>query len=314
MPDKGSNAVLQSHVHHSNAARTNAEDPRSSPRRKLGLTFLLIVSFMVVEAVGGVVSGSLALLADAGHMLTDALALGLSYTAVWLASKETSPNRTYGFRRAELLAAFVNALLLMLLAIWIVVEALERLKEPRPILVGVLLWVAVAGLGVNIIAWAILHRDAKSHLTVRSAMWHVMGDMLGSAGAICAALVIQFTGWMAIDSFIGIGIAMLIGISSTRILYESTNLLLDSVPRDIDSDEVRGFLSTYPSVTQICDLHIWGISSSETMLTAHLVVSEGIDRDPFLHSLLDELKKRFGLAHMTVQLENTPMDSCEAEW
>jgi cobalt-zinc-cadmium efflux system protein len=269
---------------------------------------------MVVEAVGGVVSGSLALLADAGHMLTDALALGLSYTAVWLASKETSPNRTYGFRRAELLAAFVNALLLMLLAIWIVVEALERLNEPRPILTGVLLWVAVVGLGVNIAAWAILHREAKSHITVRSAMWHVMGDMLGSVGAICAALVIQFTGWMAIDPLIGIGIAVLIGISSTRILYESTNLLLDSVPRDIDSDEVRGFLSTYPNVTQICDLHIWGISSSETMLTAHLVVSEGIDRDPYLHTLLEELKKRFGLAHMTVQLENTPMESCEPEW
>lgn len=306
--------MLHSHAQHSHSAEADAQDPRLSPRRRLGITFLLIASFMVVELVGGIVSGSLALLADAGHMLTDTLALGLSYTAVWLASKETSPNRTYGFRRAELLAAFVNALLLMLLAIWIVMEALERLNQPRPILAGVLLWVALVGLAVNITAWAILHRDAKSHITVRSAMWHVIGDMLGSVGAVCAALVIQFTGWMAIDAMIGIGIAILIGISSARILYDSTNLLLDSVPGDVDSEEVRSFLSAYPNVTEICDLHIWGISSSETMLTAHLVVTEGIDRDPYLHTLLEEIKKRFGMAHMTIQLENTPMESCEPEW
>lgn len=306
--------MLSSHAHHSHSAGEKPEDPRSSPRRRLGLTFILIATFMVVEAVGGVISGSLALLADAGHMLTDALALALSYFAVWLASRETSPNRTYGFRRAEILAAFVNALLLMLLAVWIVVEALERINAPRPILVGVLLWVALAGLGVNIVAWAILHKEAKSHITVRSAMWHVMGDMLGSAGAVCAALVIQFTGWTGIDPLIGIGIAVLIGISSTRILYDSTNLLLDSVPGDIDSGEVRNFLAAYTNVTQICDLHIWAVSSSETMLTAHLVVTEDIDRDPYLHTLLEELKSRFGLAHMTVQLENTPMESCEPEW
>jgi cobalt-zinc-cadmium efflux system protein len=275
---------------------------------------VLVATFMVVEVVGGLVSGSLALLADAGHMLTDALALALSYAAVWLAGRETSHTRTYGFRRAELLAAFVNALLLMLLAIWIVVAALERLNQPRPVLTGVLLWVALGGLAVNLAAWALLHSHARTHIGVRSALWHVMGDVLGSVGAIVAALVIRFTGWTAIDPLIGIGIAMLIGLGSARILYDSTHLLLDSVPRGIDSMAVREFLSACSNVTQICDLHIWAVSSTETMLTAHLVVSDDTDRDLFLHGLLEELKSRFGLAHMTVQLESTPMDSCEPGW
>jgi len=274
---------------------------------------VLVATFMVVEVVGGLVSAREPL-TDAGHMLTDALALALSYAAVWLAGRETSHTRTYGFRRAELLAAFVNALLLMLLAIWIVVAALERLNQPRPVLTGVLLWVALAGLVVNLAAWALLHNHARTHIGVRSALWHVMGDVLGSVGAIVVALVIRFTGWTAIDPLIGIGIAVLIGLGSARILYDSTYLLLDSVPRGIDSIAVRGFLAAYSNVTQICDLHIWAVSSTETMLTAHLVVSEDTDRDTFLRGLLGELKSRFGLAHMTVQLEGTPMDSCEPGW
>jgi cobalt-zinc-cadmium efflux system protein len=302
--------VIHSHPH-------VAQPPPASgfsPRRRLALTFALVSIFMVVEAVGGIISGSLALLADAGHMLTDAGALALSYFAIWLAGREASLQRTYGFRRAEILAAFVNAVGLVLLAIWILVEAVERLNAPRPVASGIMLTVAAAGLAVNVVGWWLLHPHAKDNLTIRSALWHIMGDLLGSAGAIAAALVIRFTGWTAIDPLIGIAIAVLIGVGGARILHDSTHLLLDSVPRHIDSLEVRRFLDGYPEVSQICDLHIWGISSTETMLTAHLVVEETVDRDAFLHTLSDELKARFALAHMTLQLEGAPGASCEPEW
>ena len=269
---------------------------------------------MVVEAVGGVLSGSLALLADAGHMLTDSMAIALSYFALWLTGRKTSPQRTYGFRRAEILAAFVNALGLVLLALWIVAEAVERLSTPHPVDAGILLWVALAGLAVNLVAYRLLHLSARTNLNIRAALWHIIGDVLGSIGVIVAALVIWFTGWTPIDAFISIGIAVLIGIGGGRILYDATNLLLDSVPRAVDPERVSDFLAAFAEVREICDLHIWGINSSETMLTAHLVVSEGIDRDAFLHSLLGALKERFGLVHMTVQLESTPLDSCEPNW
>ena len=283
-------------------------------RHRLALTFALTTGFMVVEMVGGVLSGSLALLADAGHMLTDSLAIALSYFALWLSGRKTSPQRTYGFRRAEILAAFVNALGLVLLALWIVAEAVERLSTPHPVDAGILLWVALAGLAVNLVAYRLLHRSARTNLNIRAALWHVIGDVLGSIGVIVAALVIRFTGWTPIDAFISIGIAVLIGIGGGRILYDSTNLLLDSVPRAVDAESVSNFLAAYPEVREICDLHIWGINSSETMLTAHLVVGKGIDRDGFLHSLLGALKERFGLVHMTVQLESTPLDTCEPNW
>ena len=289
-------------------------DGRNSARKRLAQMFLLTTTFMVVELVGGLYSGSLALLADAGHMLTDSMALGLSYFAIWLSGRETSLKRTYGFRRAEILAAFLNALLLILLAFLIIKEALERLYEPRPVMEGILLLVALAGLGVNVLGYILLHRQARTNINIRSALWHILGDMLGSIGTIIAAVVIYFTGWMAIDPLIGVGIAVLIGVGSGRILYDSTNLLLDSVPRDIDSQAVRDFIHSHPEVAQICDLHIWAVSASEAMLTAHLVVGEGIDRDLFLHELLEELRSRFGLAHLTVQLESNPLDSCNPAW
>lgn len=300
---------------HSHASTADTPDsPGATPRRRLALVFLLTSGFMVVEAGGGILSGSLALLADAGHMLTDSMALGLSYVAIRLAARQTSSRRTYGFRRAEILAAFVNALVLLLLAIWIVKEALGRIYVPRPVHDGIMFWVALAGLGVNLVGFFLLRRGARGNLNVRSALWHIIGDLLGSLGAVTAALVIRFTGWTGIDPLVGIAIAALIGVGSGRILYDSTNLLLDSVPGDIDSLAVRGFLDGQPHVAQICDLHIWAVSGSETMLTAHLVVKEGIARDEFLHDLSGELRSRFKLAHMTIQLESDPMDTCGGDW
>jgi cobalt-zinc-cadmium efflux system protein len=287
---------------------------REGSARRLGLVLALTATFMVVEALGGLLSGSLALLADAGHMLSDTSAIGLSLFALWLAGRHTSEQHTYGFRRAEFLAAFVNAMGLVALAVWIVVEAIGRIGTPRAILGGVMFWVALAGLAVNVAALLILHGHAAGNLNLKSALWHVTGDLLGSLGAVAAALVIQTTGWTPIDPLLSLGIALLIGLGGGRILYDSGTLLMDRVPAEIDAAEVGRFLAAYPQVQQICDLHIWSVSSNETMLTAHLIVGPQVERDAFLRGLLAELQARFALAHMTVQLESEPQASCPQAW
>ncbi len=303
-------AQVHSPAGHADPARRPAPDSQ----RRLWSILVLTLVFMTVEAVGGVVSGSLALLADAGHMLSDATALLLSLFALWLAGRQTSQRHTYGFRRAEFLAAFVNAMGLVVLAVWIVVEALQRIGSPRPVLGGLMFWVALAGLAVNVAGVLILRGHTADNLNLKSALWHIVGDLVGSLGAVVAALVIQSTGWTPIDPLLSIGIALLIGLGGGRILYDSATLLMDRVPAEIDPAAVGRFLSAYPEVQQVCDLHIWSVSSSETLLTAHLVIGPEVERDSFLRSLLPELQSRFGLAHMTVQLESEPHASCPEAW
>jgi cobalt-zinc-cadmium efflux system protein len=297
--------------------RHDSHSPPDRPdgqRRRLRWVFLITAGFMVVEALGGWISGSLALLADAGHMLSDAAAIALSFLAAWLAAKQASAKHTFGFRRAEILAAFLNAMGLVAVAVWITVEALERLAEPRAVAAEIVLIVALGGLGVNLLGLWLLRGGHRHNLNIRAAVWHIFGDLLGSLGAIAAAIVIQLTGWYAADALISIGIALLITAGALRILYDSTNILLDSVPNELDSNEVTAYLASYPMVRRICDLHIWGVSSTEAVLTAHLIVPRDLDRDSFLSGLLRELKQRFGLAHMTIQLENNPQESCSSDW
>ena len=306
--------MLLAHVHSPEEPANRVRQPAPDTQRRLWIVFALTLGFMVVEALGGVVSGSLALLADAGHMLSDATALLLTLFALWLARRQTSQRHTYGYRRAEFLAAFVNSMGLVALAVWIVVEALERIGNPRPVLGGVMLWVALAGLAVNVVGALMLRRHAADNLNLKSALWHILGDGVGSLGAVVAALVIQTTGWTPIDPLLSIGIALLIGLGGGRILYDSATLLMDRVPAEIDAAAVGRFLVACPEVRQVCDLHIWSVSSSETMLTAHLVVGPEVERDAFLRGLLPELQARFGLAHMTVQLESEPLASCPEAW
>jgi len=302
------------HVHTHAAPGGPASPPAAGSRGRLWAIFALTLVFMGVEAAGGWFSGSLALLADAGHMLSDATALGLSLFALWLGGRSTSQRHTYGFRRAEFLAAFVNSTALVVLALWIVVEAVQRIGAPRPVLGGLMLWVALAGLAVNVIGVLLLHGHTAGNLNLRSALWHIFGDLVGSLGAVVAALVIQTTGWTPIDPLLSIGIALLIGLGGGRIVYDSATLLMDRVPAEIDTEAVGRFLAAYPEVRQVCDLHIWSVSSSETMLTAHLVIGPEVARDAFLRGLLAELQQRFVLAHMTVQLESEPQDSCPQAW
>jgi len=297
---------MGSHVH--------SEPGAGAAGRRLRLVFVLTAAFAGVEALGGWASGSLALLADAGHMLSDTLAIGLSWGAVWLAARQASATHTFGFRRAEILGAFLNAMGLVAVAVWIVIEALERLGEPRAIDDALLLLVALAGLLVNVVALLLLRRHARRNMTIRAALWHVGGDLLGSLGTVAAALVVRFTGWTGIDPLVGLLIALLIGAGALRILYDSANFLLDSVPKELDSGAVSAYLRSYPDVSRICDLHIWGVSSTEAVLTAHLIVREEVNRDSFLAQLVRELRSRFGLAHLTIQLENNPQESCSPDW
>ena len=283
-------------------------------KRRLEIVMLLTGSFMVVEVVGGWWSGSLALMADAVHMFADSFAMLLSYAALWLAGRSVSASRTYGFKRAELLAAFVNSVGLLTLAAWIVAEGVERMGDPRSVQAGIMLPVAVLGLLVNLAGIVIVFRSAHENLSIRATLWHITGDMLGSVGAIVAGTVVLLTGWTVIDPIISLGIAALITISGVKIMFDSGNLLMDSVPREIDAEEVSRFLAADPNVRGICDLHIWGVSSNETMLTAHLVVAQDLDRDAFLADLSKDLRERFNLAHMTVQLESNPQETCHPEW
>jgi cobalt-zinc-cadmium efflux system protein len=314
MPFLHSNA---SHGHpHPGSAAGNGGGSQGGgdPLRRLRWVLALTIAFMGVEAAGGWLSGSLALLADAGHMLSDASALGLALLAAWLAGRAVSPRHTFGFRRAEFLAAFVNALGLVMLAVWIVAEAVGRMGTPRPVQGGLMLLVALGGLDVNLAGLLLLRGQGAGNINLRSAMWHLTGDLLGSLGAVAAGAVIHFTGWTPIDPLLGIAIAVLIGLAGGRILYDSATLLMDRVPREIDTAAVRGFLASHPDVRRICDLHIWGVSSSESLLTAHLVVGPSVDRDDLLGRLLPALQQRFGLAHLTVQLESRSHASCPEEW
>ena len=306
---------MHAHIHagHTHSNSSDGEK-KSRPEKRLAIVFVITASFMVVEAIGGVVSGSLALLADAGHMLTDALAIGMSWFAIWLAKRKTSLQRTYGFKRAEILAAFLNALVLVFLAGWIVFEASERMMAPRPVMGGVMLLVALAGLVINIAGLVLLRGHSAGNITVRAALWHILGDLLGSVGAIGAAIGIYFTGWMILDPLISIGIALLIFVGSGRMLLDTTNLLLDSVPDGVDSVAIRDFLVAQREVLEICDLHIWAVSATDNMLTAHLVIQPDVERDGFQRRILQDLRDKFSLTHMTLQLEGTPQETCDNGW
>jgi cobalt-zinc-cadmium efflux system protein len=305
---------LHAHGHLEGEANHQHGISREGQQRRLRIVLLIALLFSGIEALGGWYSGSLALLADAGHMIADSGALALSSLSVWLAGREASSTRTYGFRRAELLAAVINACLLVAASGWIVFEALERFSQPHAIQSGIMLWIAIIGLAANICALAVLHGPARENLSIKAAAWHIAADLMGSIGVVLAALILRWTGWLQADATVSLIIAVVIGVSGGKILLDSVNLLLDSVPKQIDTHAVRHYMAGLPEVRQICDLHIWAVSSSETLLTAHLVVDPEIDRDSFQRNLLRALHDQFHLAHMTIQLESNTQDTCPPGW
>jgi len=272
-------------------------------KKALLISFILITVFMFVEFIGGMMSGSLALMSDAGHMLSDAVALGLSLSAVMAGQRGATKHKTYGYRRFEVLAAFFNAITIFLIAVFILKEAVARIQNPAPILSGPMFIIAIAGLLVNIIVLFILRGGShKENINVKSALVHVLGDLLGSIGVIIAAALIYFFGWYIADPIISVVVAFLILYSAWKIFSESVNILLEGTPAHIDIDELKTKISRTEGVKEVYDIHVWSISSSFLILTAHIAVNENVDRDALLCCLQKLILDCSGITHVTIQV------------
>jgi cobalt-zinc-cadmium efflux system protein len=277
---------------------------RAHGSRALGLVLALTAAYTVCEVVGGWLTGSLALLADAGHMLGDSAALALALVAAWLAGRPATPERSFGYRRAEILAALANGVALAAIAIWVFIEAIGRLDNPPEILGGWMLAVALLGLVVNLVAAGILTRAGSGNLNVQAALRHVFADLAGSVGVAVAAVVVLATGWERADPVAGIAIGLLILASSWSIVRDSVAILLEATPAGIDSDEVGRRMAALDGVVEVHDLHIWTITSGFPTLSAHVLVRRGDDCHLRRRELEQLLAQEFGLEHTTLQVEH----------
>ncbi|HEY0835831.1 MAG TPA: cation diffusion facilitator family transporter [Azospirillum sp.] len=291
------------HDHHHGHSHAPATVTADSERRLL-LVMLMTGGLMVAEFVGGLISGSLALMADAGHMLTDTLALALAWMAFRLGRRPTDARRSFGYHRLQVLAAFVNGLMLFAIAGWIVVEAVQRLMRPEPVMGGTMLAIAVLGLTGNVVGFLVLHRGARDNLNVRGALLHVLGDLLGSLGAIAAAGVILATGWTPVDPILSVLVALLILKGAWTVVRQSAHILVEGTPAGIDPDDLRRALhDAAPEVRDIHHVHVWSLTAERRLLTLHAVVAPGADHDAVLTALRTALRQRFGIDHATVQIE-----------
>lgn len=275
----------------------------SKNKKVLKWTFFLIAGFMIVEVVGGIMTNSLALLSDAGHMLSDAAALALSYVALSIGQRDVTGKKTFGYRRFEIFAALINGLTLIALSLYIFYEAIQRFSEPPAVASKGMLIVATLGLLVNIVAAYILQRGDNENLNVKSAFLHVLGDILGSVGAITAALLILFFGWNLADPIASMIVAVLIIISGYRVTRDSFNILMESAPENLPSEDVQAKLLTVEEVVEVVDLHIWSITSDFPSLTCHVIVNEQADEQIVLRKIQNLLHDEFDLHHMTIQIE-----------
>lgn len=268
----------------------------------LRLAFGLTLAFSVVEGAGGLWSGSLALLGDAGHMLSDSVALGLAAFAAWLGQRPPSARHSYGLVRAEVIAAFVNGLLMVGLVVGITVEAVQRLLHPQPVAGGAVMGIAFVGLLVNVLTAFVLSRGEKT-LNTRAALLHVLGDLLGSVAALVAGAVIYFTGWLPIDPLLSIVLTLLILHSTVHLLREALHVLMEGVPRDVRLDDVGTRLAGIEGVVSVHDLHIWSMSGEHAALSAHLVLSAPENWPTVLHAARRLLHDEYDIDHVTLQPE-----------
>jgi len=277
---------------------------QASGSRRLGWALTITCTFMLVEVAGGLISGSLALLADAGHMLTDTAALALAWFAARLTQRPTNPRRSYGYHRAQVLAAFVNALALFAVVIWILAEAVDRLSTPRAIEGRMMLGVALAGLVANVAVYLTLRKGDPDNLNVAAARLHVLGDLLGSVGAIVAAGIILTTGWTPIDPILSVLVAALILRSAWSLLAKSTSILMEDAPESVDPEAVRrALLQGVRGIRDVHDIHCWSLTTGQTMLTLHLALDRDAESARVLREAKCVLVERFDIAHSALQLE-----------
>lgn len=283
----------------------------NSRSKRLLLTFALVCLYMLAEFVGGILSGSLALLADAGHMLSDAAALGLTLFTMWLAKRPADEQRSYGYQRAEILAALCNGVTLVTVALWLLVEAWHRVFAPAPVNGVMVFAVATGGLVVNALGLIILSPVRGQSLNFEGAWLHVLSDLLGSVGAITAGALIWLFGWVWIDPLISVFISLLIAFSAYRLLRSSVAVLMQAVPDSVSLPEVRAVLKADERVLDIHDLHVWTLASGHDVITAHIVVRDLSQTSALLSDLHQDLRQRFQLSHSTLQLE--PQEFGETE-
>jgi cobalt-zinc-cadmium efflux system protein len=279
-------------------------------RGRLWIVFAITAAFMGVEFVAGLLTNSLALLSDSAHMLTDVAALLLSLFALWFAGRPPTPQKSFGFHRAEILAALANGAGVVVIAIFIVIEGIGRLADPPEVDSGPMLVVASAGLLVNVVAAVLRHGHAHESLNVRGAFVHVLGDALGSVGAMAAAIVMLATGFRLADPLASFLVAGLIVYSGWHVLRQALDILLEGTPSHVDSEEVREALCAVPGVTKVHDLHVWTITSGFHSLTAHLLLAPGARHQEVLARAQEMLAARFGLAHSTLQPEESGLPCC----
>ena len=297
--------MTHSHAGHSHTGHSHGgHDHGGADRRALAIVFGLTTAFLVAEVVGGLLTGSLALLADAGHMASDSASIGLALFAFWLSQRPATPNRSFGYRRAEILAALFNGMTLVAISIWIFVEAYRRFQEPPEVLGGWMLAVAALGLLVNLAGATILSRSGGESLNLQGALRHVIADILGSIGAIGASLIIVLTGWVYADPLVSALIGVLVLGSSWTLLRDSVNILLEQAPRGLAVEKVGRGMVEVEGVEEVHDLHVWEITSGFPALAAHVLV--GGDRD--CHERRRELEKvlyrEFGIEHTTLQVDH----------
>jgi len=261
----------------------------------------LTLAYAIVEAGVGWWAGSLALVADAGHMVNDAAALTLAAVAAWLARRSASARHSYGFGRAEFLAALINSLGLLILVAWITVSAVQRLHNPQPVIGEAVSLAAAAGLAINILIAGLLR--GQRDLNTRAALLHVLGDLLGSIAALLSGIVIAFTGWTPIDPLLSLGMSALIVVSSLRLLRQALHGLMEGTPFNISPEEVGKALATVPGVASVHDLHIWNVAPEQVMLTAHVVVRDLRQWETVLNTCHTLLAQRFAIEHVTLQPE-----------
>ena len=279
-------------------------------QRPLRIALLVTSAVFVVEVAGGLLSRSLALLADAGHMLTDVAALGLGLFAFWLSARPPSSRRTFGWRRFEIFAAFLNGLALWLIAALIGYEAFKRLQSPPPVKGGLMLAVAAFGLAANVLVGALLFRGRRDNLKVRGAFLHVVGDALGSVGVLAAALLISLTGSFVWDPIVSAAVCLLILWSSARLIRDSFRIFMEGAPAHLDTAAVRATLAGLDGVVDVHDLHVWTITSGFVSLSAHLKVRAGVETKDVLRRAHEAISSRFKVRHSTFQIETEDGATC----
>lgn len=297
--------MAHSHSHHGHDHdHDHTPAVTSDNERKVLISFVLIFAFMLVEVAGGVLSGSLALLADAGHMLTDAAALALAYAAFRFGRRAADSKRTFGYLRFEVIAGFVNALTLFAIVGWIVFEAWRRFFSPHQILAGPMLAVAIIGLLVNLLVLWIMTRGDTDHVNVKGAILHVLGDLLGSVGAVAAAVVIHFTGWTPIDPVLSVLVALLIMRSAWKLLSKSLHILLEGAPDEASPEKLeQGLLDSVPGLAAVSHVHVWQLTSGRTMATLHVRPDVDENAKAVVKRVEKALHDLFSIEHATIAID-----------